>query len=187
MSEESDTFKHMSAAFTVLRSLGSAQTATNKESSRIGHFIEVQVTDNVLNRTKIHCYFLDQVKKEKKSASFCIVLLRLSFYGFGVSGCNFICVSVCWNMLKLIYSEKATNFSKSPPFICPMYCQSNNLVEISQNFVAFSEYMNFNFILVLEAGLIKTIKISFNRFFQWLVKTYKTSGAALKGLMKLKK
>ena len=58
---ESDTFKHLSAAFTVLRSLGSAQTATNKESSRIGHFIEVQVTDNVLNRTKIHCYFLDQV------------------------------------------------------------------------------------------------------------------------------
>jgi hypothetical protein len=89
MSEESDTFKHMSAAFTVLRSLGSAQTATNKESSRIGHFIEVQVTDNVLNRTKIHCYFLDQVKKEeKKSASFCIVLLRLSFYGFVVSSCN---------------------------------------------------------------------------------------------------
>ena len=71
MSEESDTFKHMSAAFTVLRSLGSAQTATNKESSRIGHFIEVQVTDNVLNRTKIHCYFLDQVKKEKK---ICILL-----------------------------------------------------------------------------------------------------------------
>ena len=88
MSEESDTFKHMSAAFTVLRSLGSAQTATNKESSRIGHFIEVQVTDNVLNRTKIHCYFLDQVKKEKKSASFCIVLLRFSFYGFVVSSCD---------------------------------------------------------------------------------------------------
>ena len=89
MSEESDTFKHMSAAFTVLRSLGSAQTATNKESSRIGHFIEVQVTDNVLNRTKIHCYFLDQVKKEKKiSASFCIVLLSLSFYGFVVSSWN---------------------------------------------------------------------------------------------------
>jgi len=60
MSEASDTFKHLSAAFTVLRSLSSAQTATNKESSRIGHFIEVQVTDNVLNRTKIHCYFLDQ-------------------------------------------------------------------------------------------------------------------------------
>ena len=57
---ESDTFKHLSATFTVLRSMGSAQTATNKESSRIGHFIEVQVTDNILNKTKIHCYYLDQ-------------------------------------------------------------------------------------------------------------------------------
>lgn len=39
---ETDTFKHLSAAFTVLRSLGSAKTAANRESSRIGHFIEVQ-------------------------------------------------------------------------------------------------------------------------------------------------
>ena len=56
----SDTFKHLSAAFTVLRSLGSAQTATNRESSRVGHFIEVQVSEGALYRTKIHCYFLDQ-------------------------------------------------------------------------------------------------------------------------------
>ncbi|KAK9736482.1 Myosin head (motor domain) [Popillia japonica] len=51
-----------SAAFTVLRSLGSAKTATNSESSRIGQFIEVQVTDGALYRTKIHCYFLDQTR-----------------------------------------------------------------------------------------------------------------------------
>ena len=59
---ESDTFKQLSAAFTVLRSLGSAQTATNRESSRIGHFIEAQVSNGELYRTKIHCYFLDQVR-----------------------------------------------------------------------------------------------------------------------------
>jgi dachs len=78
---ETDAFKHLAAAFTVLRSLGSAKTATNSESSRIvsknyievfenfliricllqGQFIEVQVTDGALYRTKIHCYFLDQV------------------------------------------------------------------------------------------------------------------------------
>lgn len=27
-----------------------------------GHFIEVQVTDGALYRTKIHCYFLDQTR-----------------------------------------------------------------------------------------------------------------------------
>ncbi|XP_076282010.1 unconventional myosin-IXb-like dachs isoform X2 [Lasioglossum baleicum] len=59
---ETDAFKHLAAAFTVLRSLGSAKTATNSESSRIGHFIEVQVTDGALYRTKIHCYFLDQTR-----------------------------------------------------------------------------------------------------------------------------
>ena len=57
---ETDTFKHLAAAFTVLRSLCTAKTATNRESSRVGHFIEVQVSDGALYRTKIHCYFLDQ-------------------------------------------------------------------------------------------------------------------------------
>lgn len=59
---ETDAFKHLAAAFTVLRSLGSASTHTNSESSRIGQFIEVQVTDGALYRTKIHCYFLDQTR-----------------------------------------------------------------------------------------------------------------------------
>ncbi|XP_045609513.1 unconventional myosin-Vb-like [Procambarus clarkii] len=59
---ETDAFKHLAAAFTVLRSLGSAKTRSNSESSRIGHFIEVQVTDGALYRTKIHCYFLDQTR-----------------------------------------------------------------------------------------------------------------------------
>ncbi|XP_077297519.1 unconventional myosin-IXb-like dachs [Arctopsyche grandis] len=59
---ETDAFKHLAAAFTVLRSLGSAKTASNSESSRIGQFIEVQVTDGALYRTKIHCYFLDQTR-----------------------------------------------------------------------------------------------------------------------------
>ncbi|XP_077491338.1 unconventional myosin-IXb-like dachs isoform X2 [Amblyomma americanum] len=59
---ETDAFKHLAAAFTVLRSLGCAKTQHNAQSSRIGHFIEVQVTDGALYRTKIHCYFLDQTR-----------------------------------------------------------------------------------------------------------------------------
>lgn len=35
---ETDAFKHLAAAFTVLRSLGSAKTSTNSESSRIVSF-----------------------------------------------------------------------------------------------------------------------------------------------------
>ncbi|XP_045464718.1 unconventional myosin-IXb isoform X1 [Harmonia axyridis] len=65
---ETDAFKHLAAAFTVLRSLGSAKTRANSESSRIGQFIEVQVTDGALYRTKIHCYFLDQTRVIKPLA-----------------------------------------------------------------------------------------------------------------------
>ncbi|KAI9556922.1 hypothetical protein GHT06_016716 [Daphnia sinensis] len=65
---ETDAFKHLAAAFTVLRSLGSAKTQANSESSRIGHFIEVQVTDGALYRTKIHCYFLDQTRVVRQLA-----------------------------------------------------------------------------------------------------------------------
>jgi len=30
-----------------------------------GHFIEVQVTDGTVYRTKVHCYFLDQTRVVK--------------------------------------------------------------------------------------------------------------------------
>ena len=61
LNQDSDAFKYLSAAITVLRSLGSAQTTSNRESSRIGHFIEAQISEGELYRTKINCYFLDQV------------------------------------------------------------------------------------------------------------------------------
>ena len=46
------------------------------------------------------------------------------------------------SVVKFIYSEKATKFRKIFPLLfTPMQCQSKG--KISQNFVAFSEYMNF--------------------------------------------
>ncbi|XP_014228252.2 unconventional myosin-IXb [Trichogramma pretiosum] len=101
---ETDAFKHLAAAFTVLRSLGSAKTASNSESSRIGHFIEVQVTDGALYRTKIHCYFLDQTRvirplaKEKNYHIFYQMLAglsteercRLNLEGYGVANLRYL-------------------------------------------------------------------------------------------------
>lgn len=46
---ETDAFKHLAAAFTVLRSLGSAKTSTNSESSRIvGISLDNQI-DNLIH------------------------------------------------------------------------------------------------------------------------------------------
>lgn len=101
---ETDAFKHLSAAFTVLRSLGSAKIASSSESSRIGHFIEVQVTDGALYRTKIHSYFLDQnrvvkpLQKEKNYHIFYQMLagltkeerVKLNLEGYSVHNLKFL-------------------------------------------------------------------------------------------------
>ena len=47
------------------------------------------------------------------------------------------------NSLKFIYSEKATKFCKISTVDLSYVVKIKSTVEISQNFVAFSEYMNF--------------------------------------------
>ena len=47
-------------------------------------------------------------------------------------------------MLKFIYSEKATKFCETSTVDLSYVVPIKSTVEISQNFVAFSEYMNFN-------------------------------------------
>ena len=47
-------------------------------------------------------------------------------------------------MLKFIYSEKATKFYKISIVELSYVVPVKSTVEISQNFVTFSEYMNFN-------------------------------------------
>lgn len=51
---ETDAFKHLAAAFTVLRSLGSAKTTTNSESSRIVRLLEGIILNKYL---KLLIYF----------------------------------------------------------------------------------------------------------------------------------
>ena len=46
--------------------------------------------------------------------------------------------------IKFIYSEKATNFCEISTVDLSYVVTVKSTVEISQNFVAFSEYMNFN-------------------------------------------
>ena len=49
-----------------------------------------------------------------------------------------------FQFLKFIYSEKATKFCEISANYLTGSTLDKKLVEISQNFVAFSEYMNFN-------------------------------------------
>ena len=48
-------------------------------------------------------------------------------------------------IVKFIYSEKTTNFCEISTVDLSYVVMIKSMVEISQNFVAFSEYMNFTF------------------------------------------
>ena len=52
-------------------------------------------------------------------------------------------------LIKFIYSEKATKFCKISTLLLFYVVTVKRKVEISQNFVAFSEYMNFTYSIIL--------------------------------------
>ena len=51
-----------------------------------------------------------------------------------------------FKFLKFIYSEKATKFCEIFPLLLTRVHTVKSKGKVSQNFVAFSEYMNFNFV-----------------------------------------
>jgi hypothetical protein len=58
-------------------------------------------------------------------------------------------------VLNAMFSEKATNFWKYPLSICLKYVvMVKSIVEIWQNFVAFSEYIKFNEFNLAKPGQI---------------------------------
>ena len=52
-------------------------------------------------------------------------------------------VGIYYTSIKFIYSEKATKFCEIPTLLFTDTTYNKSKVEILQNFVAFSEYMNF--------------------------------------------
>ena len=52
-------------------------------------------------------------------------------------------------MVKFIYFEKATKFCKISTLLMTVCTVVKSKVKISQNFVAFSEYMNFNMGMII--------------------------------------
>ena len=67
-----------------------------------------------------------------------------------------------------IYSEKATTFCKISTVDLSYVVTVKYKVEISQNFVAFSEYMNFNSYIILRSGGVKMTWKCF-KFNLWMV------------------
>ena len=60
---------------------------------------------------------------------------------------------VRWARLKFMYSEKATQFCEISTVDLSYVVPVKSTVEILQNFVAFSEYMNFNVIVLTKISM----------------------------------
>ena len=56
-------------------------------------------------------------------------------------------------LLKLIYSEKATKFCEFSTLLLSVYTVNKSKVEILQNFVAFSEYLNFKVVQIQKCTM----------------------------------
>ena len=56
--------------------------------------------------------------------------------------------------LKFIYSEKAANFCEIFPLLLTVCTVVKSKGKISQNFVAFSEYMNFKVIVRMDGHMV---------------------------------
>ena len=75
------------------------------------------------------------------------ILVRLLRFGLGIVKVKTNMIKTSYltrlNFLKFIYSEMATKFLRNLHLFLTVTSTSQKKVEISQNFVAFSEYMNF--------------------------------------------
>ena len=67
--------------------------------------------------------------------------------------------------LKFIYSEKATKFCEIFSLLLSYVVPVESKVKISQNFVAFSEYMNFTWQIVWKKIVIRTFSLRVHYFF----------------------
>ena len=75
--------------------------------------------------------------------------------------------------LKFIYSEKATKFCKISILFLSYVVPVKSRVEISQNFVAFSEYRNFNFSRWIDCVFICVFwKCNQTETTSWLLSTF---------------
>lgn len=58
---ETDGFKRLQAALTVVCALGTAASSPNPHASRLGFFLQSLLAEGAIHRTRIHCYLVDPV------------------------------------------------------------------------------------------------------------------------------
>ena len=103
------------------------------------------------------------INKDQYLSSRC--LKNANYFG-SVLRTLFSLQNVLWrrcSLVKFIYSEKAANFCEIFPLLLTVCTVVKSKGKISQNFVAFSEYMNFKVIVRMDGHMV---------YAKWLMPTY---------------
>ena len=79
--------------------------------------------------------------------------LLLKYFTFKPSNSNSLAEQTQICTVKFVYSDKATKFCGISTLLLSTLHTDKSKVEISQNFVAFSEYMNFKVEKILKGSL----------------------------------
>ena len=113
---ETDTYQHVSSALHVIRTLTTAQTPSNPESSRAGFFYEIQIQDRTIHKAKIHACFVDHVrvtnlKREERSFNIFYQMLAGNANDHLISSLIFFIFLLCYSV---IFIKPLNPF---PPFL----------------------------------------------------------------------
>ena len=92
----------------------------------------------------IHCSLNDNLFQTRPGYKLTISNHRIKILASDTTGLRHAISTLIQVILNFIYSEKATKFCEISTLLLSEVHTDKSKVEISQNFVAFSEYMNFN-------------------------------------------
>ena len=88
---------------------------------------------------------MNEQTSEKVNKDFAFLSIQMIFVSTFLNSKDMQILNCLLSTLpKFIYSEKATKFCKISTLLLSYVVPVKSKVDISQNFVAFSEYMNFN-------------------------------------------
>ena len=106
-------------------------------------FIQIAHGHGVTNKNTVIKFKSDvfKFKSNVRYSKFCTYNKYIEWNSSEIKVSVFI--KNCFLLIKFIYSEKATNFCQISTVDLSYVVTVKSTVEISQNFVAFSEYMNF--------------------------------------------
>ena len=116
--------------------------------------MQVKITNMILQGIQVLCRTMSELCQNFVIKTFVLYIFANYFNLMKLLKCTVCCQM---NILKFIYSEKATKFCEILHLLLTTVHTVKSKGKILQNFVAFSEYMNFRKLSQLTKSLFHSI------------------------------